>query len=95
LFLKIVEKCKPEALFTLPIDGVIPWRKQTSSSLFVFENGVKFNIWDVVSAVLSLIIMSSDEILQSWFIYGLITVAAGLWHMSVALTQPVRPVTHT
>jgi len=37
-------------LFTLPIDDVIPWRKQTSS-LFVFENGVKFNIWDVVSGV--------------------------------------------
>jgi len=26
------------------------------------ESAVKFNIWDVVSVVLSLIIMSSDEI---------------------------------
>jgi len=33
--LKIVEKCKPERLFMLPIDEVIQWRKQTSS-LFVF-----------------------------------------------------------
>ena len=33
--LKIVEKCKPERLFMLPIDDVIQWRKQTSS-LFVF-----------------------------------------------------------
>jgi len=33
--LKIVEKFKPERLFTLPIDDVIKWRKQTSS-LFVF-----------------------------------------------------------
>jgi len=24
---KIVEKCKPERLFTLPIDDVIKWRK--------------------------------------------------------------------
>ena len=33
--------------------------------------------------------------LQYWFIHGRITAAAGLWHMSVAQTQPVRPVTHT
>jgi len=33
--LKIVEKCKFERLFMLPIDDVIKWRKQTSS-LFVF-----------------------------------------------------------
>jgi len=32
--LKIVEKCKFERLFTLPIDDVIKWRKQTSG-LFV------------------------------------------------------------
>jgi len=33
--LKIVEKCKPERLFMLPIDDVIQRRKQTSG-LFVF-----------------------------------------------------------
>jgi len=33
--------------------------------------------------------------LQSWFIHGWITAAAGLWHLSVAWTQPVRSVTHT
>ena len=59
------------------------------------ESAVKFNIWDVVSVVLSLIIMSSNEIES----LGLFTVGfkplqayiMSLWHqMSVAQTQPVR-----
>jgi len=65
------------------------------------ESAVKFNIWDVVGVVLSLIIMSSDEIVS----VGLFTVRfkllqayiMSLWHqMSVASTQPVLVViTHS
>jgi len=59
------------------------------------ESAVKFNICDVVSVVLSLIMMSSDEIDS----LGLLTVGfkplqayiMSLWHqMSVARTQPLR-----
>jgi len=49
-FLKIVEKRKLERLFMLASDDVISARIQTSS-LFMLEDGVKFNIWDVVSTV--------------------------------------------
>jgi len=48
-------------LFTLASDDVITGHNQTSS-LFILEDGVKFNIWDAVSTDLSLIIMLSDEI---------------------------------
>jgi len=44
------KSANPKLCLRLLIDDVIPWRKQTSS-LFVFENGVKFNSWNVVSAV--------------------------------------------
>ena len=49
-FKKIVEKHTPERLFTSASDDVISVRIQTSS-LFILEDGVKFNIWDVVSTV--------------------------------------------
>jgi len=35
--LKIAEKCKLERLFTLPIDDIIKWRKQTSSLCVFLE----------------------------------------------------------
>jgi len=44
----------------LASDDVISVRIQTAS-LFLLEDGVKFNIWDCQHS-LSLIIMSSDEI---------------------------------
>ena len=59
------------------------------------ESAVKFNIWDVVSVVLSLIITSSDEIDS----LGLLTVGfktlqsyiMNVWHqISVARIEPVR-----
>jgi len=59
------------------------------------ESAVKFNIWDVVSVVLSLIIMSSNENDS----LGLFTVRfktlqsyiMNVWHqISVARMQPVR-----
>jgi len=59
------------------------------------ESAVKFNIWDVVSVVLGLIIMSSDEIDS----LGLFTVGfkmsqsyiMSVWRqMSVAGIQPAR-----
>jgi len=49
-FKKIVEKCKPKALFTMPSETSSHGGIKTSS-LFVPESAVKFNIWDVVSAV--------------------------------------------
>ena len=45
----------------MPTDDVIAWLDQ-NIQLVCAESAVKFNIWDVVSVVLSLIIMSSDEI---------------------------------
>jgi len=49
-FKKIAEKRKLERLFMLASDDVISVRIQTSS-LFILEDGVKFNIWDVVSYI--------------------------------------------
>jgi len=48
-------------LFTLPSDDVISWQNP-NIQLVCAESAIKFNIWDVLSVVLSLIIMSSDEI---------------------------------
>jgi len=47
---KVVEKRKPERLFMLASDDIISVRIQTSS-LFILQDGVKFNIWDIVSTV--------------------------------------------
>jgi len=69
--------------------------KVQNIQLVYAESAVKFNIWDVVSVVLSLIIMSSDEIDS----LGLFTVRIkplqayimSIWHqMAVERTQPVR-----
>ena len=59
------------------------------------ESAVKFNIWDVVSVVLSLIIMSSDEIDSlGLFTVGFKTVQSYImndWHqISVVRIQPVQ-----
>jgi len=78
----------------LPSDDVI-FGQNPNIERVCAESAVKFNILDVVSVVLSLIIMSSDEIVS----LGLFTVGfkplqayiMSLWHqMSVAQTQPVR-----
>jgi len=72
----------------LPSDDVISWQNP-NIQLVCAESAVKINIWDVVSVVLSLIIMSSDEIDS----IGLFTVRfkmlqsyiMSVWHqMSVA-----------
>ena len=59
------------------------------------ESAVKFNIWDVVSVVLSLIITLSDEIDSlGLFMVGFKTLQSyimNVWHqISVARIQPVR-----
>jgi len=64
-----VENCEPEGLFTLASDDVI-FGQNPKIQLVCAESAVKFNIWDVVSVVLSLIIKSSDEIDS----FGLFTV---------------------
>jgi len=78
----------------VPNDDVIACLDQ-NIQLVCAESAVIFNIWDVVSVVLSLVIMSSDEIDS----FGLFTVGLkllqayimSLWHqMSVVRTQPVR-----
>jgi len=48
LIIIIIIIIKPECLFMLASDDVISVRIQTSS-LFILKDGVKFNIWDVVS----------------------------------------------
>jgi len=77
----------------VPSDDVIAWLDE-NIQLVCAKSAVKFNIWDVVSIVLSLIIMSSDEMDS----LGLFTVGfkplqayiMSLWHqMSVARTQPL------
>jgi len=74
------------------------WLVMTSSKwtqLVCAESAVKFNIWDVVSVVLSLIIMSSDEIdglglFVVWF-KTLQSYIMSVWHqISVSRIQPVR-----
>jgi len=96
-FLKIVKMKTQRFVFVLvrvPSDDVIAWLDE-NIQLVRAESAVKFNIWDVVSVVLSLIIMSSDEIDS----LGLFTVGfkalqayiMSLWHqMSVARTQLLR-----
>jgi len=80
-------------LVRVPSDDVIAWLDE-NINLVCAESAVKFNIWDVVIVVLSLIIMSSDEIDS----LGLFTVVfkplqafiMSLWHqMYVAWTQPL------
>jgi len=48
-------------LVRVPSDNVIAWLDE-NIHLVCAESTVKFNIWDVVIVVLSLIIMLSDEI---------------------------------
>jgi len=78
----------------LPIDDVI-FGQNPNIQLVCAESAVKFNIWDVVSVALSLIIMLSDEIDSlGLFMVGFKPLQAyimSLWHqMSVARTQPVQ-----
>ena len=96
MFKKLSKNAQPEGLFMLP--NAEWWRHlsgriQTSS--VCAESAIKFNISDVVSVVLSLIIMSSDEIDS----LGLFTVGfrmlqsyiMSVWHqMSVARKNPAR-----
>jgi len=42
--------CKPEGLFTLPSDDVMSGQNE-NIQLVCVVSGVKFNIWDVVSAI--------------------------------------------
>jgi len=81
-------------LVRVPSDDVIAWLDE-NIHLVCAESAVKFNIWDVFIVVLSLIIMSSDEIDS----LGLFTVGfklsqayiMSLGHqMYVARTQPFR-----
>jgi len=81
-------------LVRVPSDDVIAWLDE-NIQLVCAKSAVEFNIWDVVSVVLSLIIMSSDEIDS----LGLFTVGfkplqayiMSLWHqMSVVPIQPFR-----
>jgi len=71
-------------------DDVIARDTQTSS-LFILEDGVKFNIMGRCQPSLSLIIMSSDEVGS----FGLFTAGLQPLQASVAWTQPVRPLSHT
>jgi len=91
---KIIENCEPEGLFTLPSDDVISWQNP-NIQLVCAKSAVKFNIWDVVSVILSLIIMSSDEIDSlGLFVVGFKTLQSyimSVWHqISIARIQPVR-----
>ena len=92
-FLKIV-KMKTRRFVYVLVHVPSAWLDD-NIHLVCAESAVKFNIWDVVSIVLRLIIMSSDEIDS----LGLFTVGfeplqayiMSVWHqMSVARTQPLR-----
>jgi len=68
----------------LASDDVISVRIQTSS-LFILKDGVKFNIWDVVSTAQFKFNNNVEQWnWQSWFIYGRITAAAGLFSVNTA-----------
>jgi len=81
----------------LPSDDVISWQNP-NIQLVCAEIAVKFNIWDVVSVVLSLIIMSCDEVDSlGLFTVGFKTLQSyimSVWHqMSVARIQLLRQIT--
>jgi len=93
-FPKIVENCELDGLFTLPSDDVI-FGQNPNIQLVCAVSAIKLNIWDIVSIVLTLIIMSSDEIDSlGVFTVGFKPLQAyimSLWHqMPVARMQPVR-----
>jgi len=77
----------------LPNDDVI-FGQNPNIQLVCAKSAIKFNIWDVVSIVLSLIIMSSEKL--SVLVYSQSDLSCcrpimSLWHqMFVVLTQPVR-----
>ena len=76
---KSSKTAQPERLFMLPIDDVIQWRKQTSS-LFVFFIMALNLIFGTLSAEFKFNNNVERWNLQSSFIHGRITAAAGLWH---------------
>jgi len=98
-FKKIVNKQTRRFVYVLvrvPSDDVIAWLDE-NIHLVCADSADKFNISDVVSVVLSLIIMSSDEIDSlCLFTVGFKLLQAyimSLWHqigLSVARTQPFR-----
>ena len=67
----------------LPNDDVI-FGQNPNIQLVCAKSAVKFNIWDVVSVILSLIIMSSDEIDSlGLFVVGFKTLQSyimNVWH---------------
>ena len=73
MFKKLSKTANPKVCFRCRVMTSSKWQNP-NIQLVCADIAVKFNIWDVVSVVLSLIIMSSDEIdsLESWFIHGLI-----------------------
>ena len=93
-FKKLSKTANPKVCLRCPVMTSSVGRIKTCQFVCA-DSAVKFNIWDVVGVVWSLIIMSSDEITS----LGLFTVGfkllqayiMSLWHqISVARTQPFR-----
>ena len=61
MFKKLSKTAKPKVCFRCRVMTSSKWQNP-NIQLVCADIAVKFNIWDVVSVVLSLIIMSSDEI---------------------------------
>ena len=91
---KLSKSAKPKVCLCWLVMTSSKWQNP-NIQLVCAESAVKFNSWDVVSVVLSLIIMSSDEIdslglFTVWF-KTLQSYIMSVWHqMSVARIQPVR-----
>ena len=63
---KLSKTANPKVCFRCRVMTSSKWQNP-NIQLVCAESAVKFNIWDVVSVVLSLIIMSSDEIYSLGF----------------------------
>ena len=81
LFQKIVEKRKPERLFILASDDVISVRIQTSS---LYSRTALTLIIGTLSAQFKFNNNVERWNWQSWFIYGRITAAAGIFSANTA-----------
>jgi len=94
MFKKLPKTANPKVYLRCRVMTSSKWQNP-NIQLFYAESAVEFNIWDVVSVVVSLIIMLSDEIDSlGLFTVGfktLLSYIMSVWHqMSVAGIQPVR-----
>ena len=94
MFTKLSKTANPKVCLRCRVMTSSKWQNP-NIQLVCAESAVKFNIWDVVSVVLNVIIMSSDEIDSlGLFTVGFKTLQSyimSVWHqMSVARIEDLH-----